>query len=60
MTGQFICEILGDRSLCLDMISTMPNLLSGDKPLEPLTKDHQEKSVGGIHAAKIKVCVVKA
>jgi len=60
MAGQFICEILGDRTLCLDMIGEMPNLLSGDKPLEPLTKEHQEKAVTGVHAAKIKVCVVKS
>jgi hypothetical protein len=59
MTAQFICEVLGDRSLCLDAIATMPDLLSGDTPLIPLTKNHQEKAVGGIHAAKIKVCVVK-
>jgi len=59
MTAQFICEVLGDRSLCLDTIATMPDLLSGDTPLIPLTKNHQEKAVGGIHAAKIKVCVVK-
>ena len=33
ITGQFICELLGDRTLCADMIATMPNLLSGDTPL---------------------------
>ena len=61
MTGQFICELLGDRTLCSEMVTTMPNLLSGDTPLEPLTKDHQEKSIpaNAIHPAKIKVCVVK-
>ena len=62
MTGQFICELLGDRTLCTDMIATMPNLLSGDTPLEPLTRAHQEKAIpaNAIHPAKIKVCVVKA
>jgi hypothetical protein len=61
MTGQFICEILGDRSLCRDMILNMPNLLSGDTPLEPLTKENQEKSIpsGSMHPAKMKVCVVR-
>ena len=59
-TGQFICEMLGDRTLCQDMIATMPNLLSGDTPLEPLTKGHQEKLlVNAASAAKIKVCVVR-
>ena len=62
MTGQFICELLGDRTLCTDMIATMPNLLSGDTPLEPLTRAHQEKAIpaNAIHPAKIKVCVVKS
>jgi hypothetical protein len=57
MSGQFICELLGDRSLCTAMIAGMPNLLSGDTPLIP---QQQEKSVGTIHSAKIKVCVVKS
>jgi len=57
MSGQFICELLGDRTLCTDMIAGMPNLLSGDTPLIP---QQQEKSVGTIHSAKIKVCVVKS
>jgi len=62
MTGQFICELLGDRSLCEEMIRTMPNLLSGDTPLEPATKGHQEKSIpaNAIHPAKLKVCVVRS
>ena len=61
MTGQFICEILGDRSLCTEMLATMPDLLSGDTPLEPLTRNVQEKSIpaNAIHPAKIKVCVVR-
>jgi hypothetical protein len=57
MSGQFICELLGDRNLCTSMITGMPNLLSGDTPLIP---QQQEKSVGSIHSAKIKVCVVKS
>ena len=58
MTGQFLCEILGDRSLCADMLATMPDLLSGDAPL---AVQAQEKAIpaNAIHPAKIKVCVVK-
>jgi hypothetical protein len=58
MTGQFLCEILGDRGLCTDMLATMPDLLSGDAPLAVQT---QEKTIpaNAIHPAKIKVCVVK-
>lgn len=61
MTGQFICELLGDRELCRDMIATMPPLLSGDQPLEPITRGLQEKALpaNAIHPAKIKVCVVR-
>ena len=58
MTGQFLCEILGDRGLCADMLATMPDLLSGDTPL---AVQAQEKAIpaNAIHPAKIKVCVVK-
>ena len=61
MTGQFICELLGDRELCRDMIQTMPDLLSGEKPLEPPRRGVEEKTIpaNAIHPAKIKVCVVR-
>jgi hypothetical protein len=61
MTGQFICELLGDRSLCLDMIAGMPDLLSGETPLEPPRRGVEEKTIpaNAIHPAKIKVCVVR-
>ena len=58
MTGQFICEHLDDRTLCTEMIATMPNLLSGDTPI---FRESQEKAIpaNAIHPAKIKVCVVR-
>jgi hypothetical protein len=60
ITGQFICEILGDRELCTEMIAQMPNLLSGDTPLQPLTREHQEKAITGTgNPAKLKICVVR-
>ena len=61
MTGQFICELLGDRSLCSDMIAGMPDLLSGETPLEPAKRVPEEKVIpaNAIHPAKIKVCVVR-
>jgi hypothetical protein len=61
MTGQFICELLGDRELCRDMIATMPDLLSGEKPLEPPRRALEEKMIpaNAIHPAKLKVCVVR-
>lgn len=61
--GQYICEVLGDRSLAADMVRTMPPLLSGDAPaLEPpAVKALGEKNVGSaaMNASKIKVCVVR-
>lgn len=59
--GQFICELLGDRTLALEMIGTMPNLLPGADVLAPITKGLQEKALpaGASNAAKIKVCVVR-
>jgi hypothetical protein len=71
ITGQFICELLGDRTLCQDMIATMPPLLSGDSPaLEAVAVNHspsaaakalQEKTLpaNAIHPSKLKVVVVR-
>ena len=61
MTAQMICELLGDRSLCLDVTATMPNLLSGDTPLEVAPRVAGEKTIpaNAIHASKVKVCVVR-
>ena len=61
ITGQFICELLGDRELCKDMIAGMPDLLSGEKPLEPPRRSLEEKTIpaNAIHPAKLKVCVVR-
>lgn len=62
-TAQFICEILGDRTLCVDLIATMPSLLPGSEPLVPLMPDaasKQEKMVpGASQPSKLKVCVVR-
>jgi hypothetical protein len=62
MTAQYICELLDDRSLCTDLVATMPPLLSGDAPvLEPATRALGEKSLhnSAMNPAKIKVCVVR-
>jgi hypothetical protein len=62
-TAQFICELLGDRSICTDVIATMPSLLPSDTPAEPLMKDTaavEKKSVmNASQPAKLKVCVVR-
>jgi hypothetical protein len=61
--GQYICEVLGDRSLATDMVRTMPPLLSGDAPVldPPAVKTLGEKNVGSaaMNVSKIKVCVVR-
>jgi len=41
ITGQFICELLGDRSLCVKMIEEMESLLS-PAPLEPVVLDNSK------------------
>jgi hypothetical protein len=43
------------------MIAGMPDLLSGEKPLEPPRRALEEKTIpaNAIHPAKIKVCVVR-
>jgi hypothetical protein len=66
ITGQFICEMLGDRTLCQEMIATMPHLLSGDtpppaEPKQPLTAGHQQKDLpaGAGNPSKLKVVVIR-
>jgi hypothetical protein len=59
ITGQFICELLGDRTLCVDMIAAMPHLLSGDTPLQPITTQGKSIPSGSMNPSKIKVCVIR-
>jgi hypothetical protein len=63
ITGQFISELLGDRSLATDMIATMPPLLSGDAPpLEPpAAVALQDKALpaSAAQAAKLKIVVIR-
>jgi hypothetical protein len=63
-TAQFICELLGDRSLCVDLIATMPSLLPGSEPLHPILSDILSKKEKMIpmtasQPSKLKVCVVR-
>jgi len=63
-TAQFICELLGDRSLCVDLIATMPSLLPGSEPLQPILSDILSKKEKMIpttasQPSKLKVCVVR-
>ena len=43
ITGQYICEILGDRSLAFKMIKTMPSLLT-QTPADPIILDESKKA----------------
>ena len=43
ITGQYICEILDDRTLAYRMIATMPSLLA-EPPLEPVILDTSKKA----------------
>jgi hypothetical protein len=63
ITGQFICELLGDRTLATDMIAGMPPLLSGDTPVlePPAAVALQEKALpaSAAQAAKLKIVVIR-
>ena len=43
ITGQYICEILGNRSLASNMIATMPCLMTGT-PADPVVLDESKKA----------------
>jgi len=59
ITGQFICEILGHREFALDMIATMPSLLSTEKPEKPdVLDDSKVAALPGL-TYKTKVTVQK-
>ena len=57
--GQFICEILGDRSLALDMVASMPSLMPGLEPAEATAVVQQKILANAAAGAKLKVCVVR-
>ena len=57
--GQFICELLGDRSLALDMIANMPSLMPGVQPAEATAVVQHKILTNATTAAKLKVCVVR-
>ena len=57
--GQFICEVLGDRGLAMEMISAMPSLMPGVEPAEATAVVHQKILANAANPAKIKVCVVR-
>ena len=57
--GQFICEILGDRTLAHDMIAGMPSLIPGAEPAEAIAVVQQKVLANASAGAKLKVCVVR-
>jgi len=57
--GQFICEVLGDRSLALDMIASMPSLMPGVVPAEAVAVVQQKVLANASAGAKLKICVVR-
>ncbi len=57
--GQFVCEILGDRGLALDMIAAMPSLMPGVEPAEATAVVQQKVLANASAGAKLKVCVVR-
>lgn len=59
ITGQFICELLRDRSLAGPMIASMPSLLPEECPLEPEVLDNSKLAPGTPLTSKIRVNVMK-
>ena len=59
ITGQFICEILNDRSLALNMIASMPTLLPVDEPLAPEVLDASKTAPLPVVGYKTQVSVKK-
>jgi hypothetical protein len=57
--GQFICEVLGDRSLCVDMIAAMPSMMPGVEPAEATAVVQQKVLANASAGAKLKICVVR-
>jgi hypothetical protein len=59
MTAQFVCEILGDRSLANPMLAAMPPLLP-KAPLEPKVLDESKRTTVPLVNYKTQVTVQKA
>ena len=60
ITGQFICELLGDRSLCAKMIERMPSLLPTKEPSVPEVLDSSKTAPLPKIGYKTQVNVQKA
>ena len=58
ITGQYICELLDDRSLALRAVATMPSLLPGP-PLDPVILDTSKKALVPGITYKTQVTVQK-
>jgi hypothetical protein len=59
MTGQFICEILGDRDLGTTMIKKMPSLLPLSEPIAPVVLDESKTAPLPTIGYKTQVTVMK-
>jgi hypothetical protein len=60
MTGQFICELLGDRSLGTQMIAAMPPLLPKERPADPVILDESKRVTIPPMTYKTQVTVQKS
>jgi len=59
ITGQFICELIGDRSLANHMIATMPTLLPVEEPIAPTVLDESKTAPLQTSSYKMQVKVTK-
>jgi hypothetical protein len=58
ITGQFICELLGKRSLCANMVANMPSLLT-TAPADPVVLDGSKTASAPVFSYKTQVTVQK-
>ena len=58
ITGQYIAELLGDRTVAEEMIAKMPSLLP-EPPLEPVVLDTSKKTILPVTTYKTQVTVQK-
>jgi hypothetical protein len=59
ITGQYICELLEDRSLATRMTASMPSLIYGQSPLDPIVLDTSKQATMPGLTYKTQVTVQK-
>jgi hypothetical protein len=59
ITGQIICELIGDKALAIPMLASMPSLLPVEEPLAPVVLDESKTAPLQTSSYKMQVNVNK-